>query len=455
MRQFYLHPRAGVYYVQFVDQATKRCLSARSTGKNNRDEAIAVVSLWLRDGIPPPLPKKVAKRVARPLTIELSTNQVLAELKKAELSAADVSKIEKILMGKELALRIIRSNSTEAETVVGFLIRFWDYEQSPYVEEKHSHKVSIGLTHTKHSLERVNRYWEPYFKGKLLGEITRKDIKDFSVELSKNNQNLSPLTLKQILRVGVTAFRWAHANGLIPIDPTQALPAYSSKARKRDVLSPQEAYDLFQLQWNNDVYKLVNMVAMTTGLRIGEILAIKNEDIGEDFLSITKSYSIIDGLKSTKTDEDRTVPVIPQIRDAMRILGRINPHGDGFIFFGEKSNQPFDQHCPLKELKTMLIQLRVGKSADADAIKEAEAYWKKRNVVLHSWRHFYAARMTDKLEARKVMLATGHKTEAVFKGYAGHALESDLNDVAVTTSEVFSGILPLVAMEVIGDNNFN
>jgi hypothetical protein len=40
------------------------------------------------------------------------------------------------------------------------------------------------------------------------------------------------------------------------------------------------------------------------------------------------------------------------------------------------------------------------------------------------------------------MLATGHKTEAVFKGYADHALEADLNEVAVTTGEVFGGLLP-------------
>jgi hypothetical protein len=57
--------------------------------------------------------------------------------------------------------------------------------------------------------------------------------------------------------------------------------------------------------------------------------------------------------------------------------------------------------------------------------------------------------MTDKLEARKVMLATGHKTEAVFKDYSGHALESDLMDVAVTTSEVFGGLVSDIS---IGDS---
>jgi hypothetical protein len=90
----------------------------------------------------------------------------------------------------------------------------------------------------------------------------------------------------------------------------------------------------------------------------------------------------------------------------------------------------------------MLFLLRAGENPSPEKKKEVEEYWTKRNVVFHSWRHFYASRMTDKLEARKIMLATGHKTESVFKGYSDHALESDLMDVAVTTGEVFGGLLP-------------
>jgi integrase len=69
----------------------------------------------------------------------------------------------------------------------------------------------------------------------------------------------------------------------------------------------------------------------------------------------------------------------------------------------------------------MLVMMKMGDLAhEKDPIKrkqareEAVIYWNKRRVVFHSWRHFYAARMADQLEARKVMLATGHKTESVF-----------------------------------------
>ena len=62
--------------------------------------------------------------------------------------------------------------------------------------------------------------------------------------------------------------------------------------------------------------------------------------------------------------------------------------------------------------------------------------------MFHSWRHFYASRMADRLEARKIMLVTGHKTRAVFDGYADHSLDSDLNEVAVASADMFNSIVP-------------
>lgn len=97
----------------------------------------------------------------------------------------------------------------------------------------------------------------------------------------------------------------------------------------------------------------------------------------------------------------------------------------------------------LYALQDMLVVLSVGEKAAEDEKREARAYWKERNVVFHSWRHFYASRMADRLEARKVMLVTGHKTRAVFDGYADHSLDSDLNEVAIASVETFDSILPL------------
>jgi integrase len=453
-RQFYLFPRKGIFSVQFVDPSTKKCLTAKSTGKTSRDEALMVVYDWMRNGIPPRQSKKAATGASRPVSEAFSAAEIIDRLKMTVLTPQDIAKIEKILKTKE---DTNNANNSGSETLVNYLRRFWNYEKSPYVGEKLSHKLSITRRYVDTSLKRVNLYWAPYFGEKTLAEISRQELKNFSDHIGKNNPNLAAGTLRGIRRIGVIALRWAYANNIIPLDPTTRLPTYSSKFKKRGVLSPGEAARLFELNWDDDQSFLINLVGMVTGLRVSEILALQPENIGEEYLTVEHSFSPTDGLKGTKTEESKTVPIMPEIRDILRQLGETNPHKDGYIFYGGKSGAPVNAYKPLYMLKKMLIELYLedhkietdnddteeGKKAfNEKRIREAKEYWKKRNVVFHSWRHFYSARMADKIEARKVMLATGHKTEAVFQGYANHALENDLEEVASTAKEVFGGLLP-------------
>jgi hypothetical protein len=58
VRQYYLFLRKRIFYVQFTDQKIKRRLSAISTGKTNRDDALFVVAGWLKDGPPKDRPNR-------------------------------------------------------------------------------------------------------------------------------------------------------------------------------------------------------------------------------------------------------------------------------------------------------------------------------------------------------------------------------------------------------------
>jgi integrase len=446
VRQYYLHRRNRTFYVQFVEPETKRRLAALSTGKTNRDDALIVVAGWLRDGIPQRQITRKPPPEPRPVNTLFEVKEIFKALKTADITQEDVRKIEKILQERELVETIIVKGSKSSEPFVEYLRRFWNYQESPYFAEKRSHGTKLGIAYANMSLGKVNLYWAPYFQDQKIGEITLQNLKEFSTALGQNYPNLSVATLYQIMLVGVTALRWAFANTYIPYDPTRGLSGYAFNPKKRGVLSPQEAAALFSLNWKDKRHMILNLVAMTTGLRIAEILALKKEQVGEKYLFVENSFSQTEGLKSTKTEENRSVPIMPVLRDALLKLANFNPHGDGYIFWGAKKNRPYSQHFALKYLRKMLVQLRAGEKPNPEQQAEAEKYWKKRNVVFHSWRHFYASRMTDKLEARKVMLATGHKTESIFKVYADHALESDLSDVAMITGEVFGDLIPEIAI---------
>jgi integrase len=435
-------------YVQFVDSRTKKCLPALSTRKTNRDEALLVVYEWLQNGIPQ---KRKGEKGVRSVQEKLSLAQILYGLKTVSLKHEDILKIEKILQDQGLIVKIIQKSSASPTIFIDFLLEFWDYDKSPYIKEKLALKSRMGRGRANIMTARVKKYWAPYFKNMLLEEVGRTQIREFSKYLFSEHSNLSPSTLQAVFFSGIQALRWAYANEYIMEDVTKYRPSFSAKHKERGVLSPEEATKLFSMEWPTEQGFLINLVAMTTGLRLGEILALRMEDIGEKYITVENSYSDTDGLKSTKTDTVRTVPVIPSLRDALRAAYGQNPYKNGFIFYGTDPGRPISRFVPENNLKAMLVKMKMTEDADdptdKEAKKKAREYWKKRNVVFHSWRHFYASRMVDKIEARKVMLATGHKTEEIFKVYTDHKLENDLIEVAATTNEVFGPLIPEITTD--------
>jgi len=371
---------------------------------------------------------------------------VLEGLRSLPLESKDAEKIVDILRGKGLLLSAVIAGGAGAELFEDYVRRFWTYDKSPYVTDKHAHEQRMGKTHCFESLGRAEKYWIPYFKGKHLAEVTRADIKAFSLSLAAPELKIKPITRNRILTVGTTALRWAYENDLIAEDPTAGVSSYSAQVKRRGVLTPEEATALFKLEWPDERVKLGNLVAMTTGLRQAEIIALKREDIAEAWLDVRHSYSRRDKLKTTKTATGRRVPLLPEIRKALLGLAEKSPYGpDGFIFWGDSVDEPMKQGLLLDGLQDALLHLSLGNkyvTASDEAKAKAIDGWKTRNIVFHSWRHFYAARMADKLEARKIMLATGHKTESVFDAYADHALDSDLAEVGRVAGEVFENIIP-------------
>jgi integrase len=68
---------------------------------------------------------------------------------------------------------------------------------------------------------------------------------------------------------------------------------------------------------------------------------------------------------------------------------------------------------------------------------------KERNIVFHSWRHFFAAKMANRI-GKRAMILTGHKSSEVCEEYADHATEKDFLEISGAAREAFSDIFPFV-----------
>jgi integrase len=367
---------------------------------------------------------------------------ILQAIRVTDLNGEGAMRIINALKERGLIVIPIVRAGNGARLFTGFLEEFWDYAASPYVREKLAHGHSIGRRHCYEMMSRVRAFYGDYFADRSLESISRQDLKAFSLFLAEKREKpadhkgkfaekLSASYINKILIAGTTALSWAFREGLIPADPSAGLVRFSGTAKKRGVLTPQEAETVFNHQWKDTRAYVGNLLSLTTGLRSGEVLALRRSDIGDKVLHIRHSWSTMDGLKSTKNGEARRIPLLPAIRDKLMGLLGENPHrvADPFVFYGLLEDKPMDQKILVDSLKA--------------ACREAGIDTTARGIVFHSHRHFYAARMSDKMTADQIIRITGHKSRAVFDEYADHVIDENLELMAEAAAESFGMILRL------------
>ena len=431
MRPFYLYKsKHGVYYVQFTNKVTHSRLTARSTGKRDYTEAMLVACEWLNSGIP------VSGGKTRAVESDSVIKAFLDSVRKGSLLESDISRIvaELARYGVSLDKRSEspqRAVSGVRTPLIGFLDQFWTYDKSPYIQDKLIHKQRISKKHCHFTRLRV-KYWDEFFgPDKVLQDLTTNDLKDFERYLA--GREFSTATLNHIIRTGKTAFKWAVANGKLSADPSAGLTRYRNDARSRGILSEPEAKKLFTVTWDDERARVASLVAMTAGLRAGEILALRVCDITENRLMVRHSWSSYDGLKSPKNGFVREVPLIPFVRSALLRLARDNPFGwdpERFVFYGNMPDRPVVINVINEGFKKALARIGI-----------SESLRKERNIVFHSWRHYYAKIVADRVDQRKAQLALGHMTAAMTEHYANHRTEGDLQVVELALGNAFSSVL--------------
>jgi integrase len=515
-RRYYLHTRHnGIFYAELVDPRTGIRLTAHSTGTKNRDEAMLTIAEWLKFGLP-------SSRQKQPRSIEtiVGLDGILKSIRKSNLTPDDAMRIVAVLRELELIDIPVVKAGKGSMLFLDFLTSFWDYDSSAYVREKLAHGQSIGKRHCYEIMNRVKTYWKPVFAERKLKSITRADIKEFSLGLAE--RGLSAGSVNKIMMAGTTALSWAFREGVIPADLTVGLIRFSGKSKKRGVLTPQEAAAVFSVAWKDKRAYAGNLLSITTGLRSGEVLALRESDISltENVLYIKHSWSFVDGLKSPKNGEARKVPLLPAVRAKLLELLSENPHKkeqdasenpdkekqDFFVFYGSLKDKPIDNKLLLNGLKEACLEVGNnpdGWVADISAVTDDGFLWMIRGernadgilqgtwstpeqidrkniqsvqtnlaasvsgnhieyrykkvmakpcvpmmidpvakgIVFHSHRHYYAARMVDKMTAEQVSRITGHKSRAVFEEYADHIIAENLEAAEAIGAEVFGNIL--------------
>jgi integrase len=418
---FSLFKRAdrSCYSVSFKD-ANGKYLPPVSTGKKTEKEALEIAFVWLRDGVPQ---KEAAVRVS-----DLSLKDMVRKIKEGGEAETLLTELRRLGWVKSF----VQSETPGAVDFISFLTDFWNWDTSTYIKEKLRKSHSIHRRHCNIQGRAIPLYWEPFFKGRFLGEITATDIDAFinymgDMDLSASRKNV-------VVKAGTKPLRWAFSKGIIERDPTRGHIMFSGEQQKRNILTPTAAAAAFRAVWNDDRAKLANMLAAVTGMRSGEILALRFQNLGKDCLYVRGAWNKEDGIKLPKNNETRTVEIpFPDLMNGLIEQAKQNPWGvtpDSLVFWSTtRKKVPMHGQTFRAGLREALVQ--IGFSKDEAA-----------KFLFHGWRHFYTSYMIGKLDKKLLKSQTGHKTDVMLAHYGDHQTEGDRELIQATEREAFAGLLP-------------
>ena len=313
---------------------------------------------------------------------------------------------------------------------------WWIWDKCPYVlarrnrgTEKHP-----GI---KKSYAGNCRMWTtsrliPFFGKYTMDSITPELIEKF-FGLLKNKYKLSPKTINNVRSVLMIMFKEAVIRGNIEKNPVERTLQRTVERKKTGRLSEEEAMrildrDMIDFYWNGDwIAYGANYLASQSGLRIGEILALKVDYLHPTYIFVSKNYSRQYGEDTTKNSEDKIIPITQETRELLLYLYSMNRTGTSYIFASATGT-------PVAEER---VRDKLYAAMEKIGISEEERI--ERNIKFRSWRNFFITRC-QKLGVSPSMIRaiTGHLTASMTDHYTNYRPE-ELSFVADIESRFLTG----------------
>lgn len=298
--------------------------------------------------------------------------------------------------------------------------------ESPWATNKRITGKRISRHHCLDCAGIMKNHILPILGNMKLTQITEHAIEKFRNDIFKsgysgNTTNRVLMTLREVLKA-------AKKQSLIQFVPE--VEQVAERPKKKGILTIEEVKKIFSIEWNDFRGYAGNILACSTGLRIGELQALVISDIHLDdgYIHVRRSYDKMFGLtETTKTGRARNIFIPQRIKEVLRDLISVNPHPENpesFIFCGEKVHT--------KPVETKYFYRALYRALAIIGIDEAER--KRRNLSFHSWRYFFNSLLINaKIPLQKIQSMTGHLTDEMTQHYY-HI--DDMADVVETVQNV-------------------
>ena len=252
-----------------------------------------------------------------------------------------------------------------------------------YVEQDRLRKPSTVATYRALLRSRVL----PAF-----GELPVESVTPAMIEGWLSSMDCSPATRTKALAIVHGIYQRARKVWGLPTNPVRDVEKPPlPKGGDIEVFSPEEIWALVRAA-GSEQDAAIFLTAAFTGLRRGELIALRWRDVDFSGSVIRVRASYVDGvLSSPKSGKVRSVPMAPDVAEALAKLGmRGHSAGDDDLVFVGEWGTYVDARALTRRYET--------------ALKRAGL----RKLRFHDLRHTFGTRMIAKADIRRVQEWMGH-----------------------------------------------
>lgn len=222
------------------------------------------------------------------------------------------------------------------------------------------------------SENRINHHLKIAFSDRRLCDLGLKELQEF---LNSKAESLSRSTVSHLRWDLRAIFRLAQAEGLIDGDPTPALftPRKATASQGRVLSREQVEPYLGALEMRE---RVIAQLALFSGMRPGEILALQRRHVSDDCRSATVEQRLYrNDIDTPKTDSStRTVAIPPRTAQLLKEWTQLVPNSpEAWVFASENAAKPlWRDNLWRRHMKPRLEKIELG-WADFQVLRRTHA----------------------------------------------------------------------------------
>lgn len=303
---------------------------------------------------------------------------------------------------------------------------WWVWDSCPYVKSKamrDEHGDGLSQDYVRKNRAVLETWIIPYFGRLHLDQVAPELIDEWLMGLVAPvaGKKLGYKTANNVFGVLSVMMNEAVKRRLISYNPCASVSRLRAKAKVRDLYTGAELAELLKPETWGGVTPgyLANMLGASTGMRWGEIRALRHEDYHHAYIHVRWSLTNSGVRVRVKNKEERLAPVPSKMQTLLDEYG-CRP----YLLSKQNGARPIPLSDGNDTLRAALGVIGVTDPAS-------------RGLTFHAWRHFFNTMMrSGGVPDAKVRAVTGHKTSAMMDHYTSFRPE-DYADIMKIQERLF------------------